>query len=124
MVESRRPSFAGDGKELDVETWLFKVRTHFAAYPASEERQLAKAVNALDGPAAKWWRLETAEGTRTVSFAQLQQRITETFKPINAEQHAKDRIAAMRQTTSARADADSFRSAVLDIPTMGDEWKL
>lgn len=124
VMEPKPPAFSGDGKGLDVETWLFKLSNHFAAYPAAEERQLAKAATALEGAAGRWWRLETSNGETQFSWQEFKTKILEGFKPVNAEQRAKDSIASMRQTGSAKAYADRFRSAILDIPAMTEAWKL
>lgn len=82
------------------------------------------AARALDGTASRWWRLETNNGQHQFSMEEFKAKNLECFKPVNAEQRARDKIASMRQTGSAKVYADRFRSAILDIPKMSEAWQL
>jgi hypothetical protein len=50
--------------------------------------------------------------------------LLQDFKPVNAVQRAKDRVATLRQTRSASEYCDNFRKAVLEVPEMSEAWKL
>ena len=113
---------------IDVETWLFQVRNYLAASRKPESTWVAYASALLRGPAATWWRVTTLDGDLQRSdpwpWSTFSTALKNNFKPINSVQHAKDRVATLRQRRSATEYCNEFRLLTLDIPGMDEEWKL
>ena len=86
---------------IDVDTWLFQVRNYLAASRKPESTWVDYATALLRGPAATWWRVKTNDGElqqfHACTWSSFATELKQTFKPINSVQHAKDRIAALRQ---------------------------
>ena len=111
---------------IDVETWLFQVHNYLVASRKPEAAWVPYASALLRGPAATWWRVRTHDGELQLDYPWqvFSSAIKQTFKPINSVQHAKDRIATLRQKRSAAEYCNEFRLLTLDIPHMNEEWKL
>lgn len=111
----------------DVELWLFSLDEYLeACNVTNDDQKIREAATFLRGPALTWWRTvkQGPPESRVVTWDAFKQNIRLAFKPINSIKVARDRLAALRQTTSVRAYATAFRNVTLDIPSMTDEEKL
>ena len=117
-------SRAQDAKAMDVETWVFQFERYVSACNMGLEKYVDYAACLLRGPAAIWWRVRSQNGNLHVTWEQFKAMVIQDFKPVNAAQRARDRVATLRQTRSATEYCNEFRMAVLEIPDMSESWKL
>ena len=110
---------------VDVDTWVFQVKNYLVATHKPESTWTTYASALLRGPAATWWRVRSRNGAiLDYPWEIFSEALKADFKRINAVQHAKDRIATLRQKRSATEYCNEFRLLTLDVPDMDEEWKL
>jgi hypothetical protein len=123
---SKPPSFGGDRGE-SVDTWIKQVERYFRLSDIPEEDQVEWGASFLTKNAASWFevenqRAETAGNNLTwITFARA---IRKRFKPVNAEENARERLGRLKQTGSVTAYAHAFRILMQDLPDMHENDAL
>lgn len=114
--------FAGSTKDkAALEDWLFKIQTQFAALPAQPDdgHKINFVASYFTGTALKWWRLHAAEHTQPgATYQAFTDALTTAFAAPNAQQKARERMDALRQTTSVAQYTVRFRELLLEVPDM------
>ena len=120
------PPFSG---KTSIGSWIFQVENFLNGHPGTSDKQgITYASALLEGEAATWWQAQSLDRTgfkelRT-NWARFKQAITDYFTPVNSRKQARDRLAALRQTTSVRAYATEFRKVILEIGNVSEDEKL
>ena len=128
-IKPNKPETFDGGLETSVETWLFSLENFNVFYEMNDSTLIYYATSLLVGNAMNWWRLRRIaeeEGTLGIIEAWhiFKEELIAQFKPINAEKTARDKLAVLKQSTSVRDYANSFRKIMLDIPNYGESNKL
>lgn len=115
---------AGYDGTTDVSAWLFSLELAFEGSETPASRHVAIASSLLQGDAAIWFRARAASRTaagqnHTGTWNDFVSDIRLQFTPVNAQQAARDRLAALQQTSSVRQYINQFRSIGLQIADMG-----
>jgi len=107
-----------------VADWLFACKQYFAAmnYPASHWALAAATM--LTGPALRWWRLTVM--TKGIDPLQTSWEVfvcllEEQYVPKNEGLLARDRLAALCQTSTMEVYVDQFLQCLLCINPQLDE---
>src|SRR5690606_8794196 len=74
--------------------------------------------------ASLWWRNLGTEITDKITWDEFEKQVIAQFSPINAVSNARDKLAALEQTTSVHKYIADFNSLTLQIPNMTDEEKI
>ena len=124
LVKPVPPSaFSGDVKE-DVELWLWQVDHWLTAARLSLPiEKITLATGLLRNAALAWWRTREKQPDFPTTWEALQDELRRNFQPINPAETARDKLAALRQRTSALAYATEFRNIAMSIPTITDYEK-
>ena len=114
--------FAGSSKDKgNLEDWLFKLQTQFAAMPGqpTDLQKINYVASYLTGTALKWWRLSAAVHTQPgATYLAFTQALSTAFAAPNAQQKAREKLDALRQSTSVAAYSAKFRDLLLEVPNM------
>lgn len=124
-----KPSpFSGSPRDKrNLEDWLFSLETHFATLPTPppDAQKINFVASHLKDTALKWWRLHSpthrAPGATYQVFVDA---LRAAFGTHNALLKARDRLDALRQTTSVSAYNNKFRELLLEIPNMQPQEQL
>lgn len=117
-------AFYGNSLKEDVELWLYQVDHWLRAGRIQlEMEKIILATGLLRGAALSWWRSVELALNPPITWADFRARMKEAFQPINPVESARDRLARLRQTTSANAYAALFRNITLEIPGITDDEK-
>ena len=109
-----------DGRS-DPETWLFSIKLYFAAVNiTSDATKISFSDALLRGDALIWRRSLT---NIVESWDEWQTLLVTAFQSINPVESARDRLAALRQTSAVRTYASTFRTVALLIPGITDDEK-
>lgn len=107
-----------------VDSWLFGVDTYFLSFPtATDAQRIAYAASLLQKGANKWWRTTAAQWTDPThprTWAEFKAAFLKAFSLPNKEERARDRLAALNQTSSVADYATQFRELLLELPAMDD----
>jgi chemotaxis protein histidine kinase CheA len=123
LLKPPKPSpFAGSTKDKEnLEDWLFALDTYFGALPAppNDLQKINFVASFFAGTARKWWRINAPTYTAPgATYAQFTAAFRTAFSPHNMEQKARDKMDALRQTTSVTAYTNRFRELMLEVPNM------
>lgn len=117
-------TFYGNSLKEDVELWLYQVDHWLRAGRVQlEMEKIILATGLLRGAALSWWRSVELAPNPPITWEDFRGRLKEAFQPINPVETARDRLARLRQTTSANAYATIFRNVTLEIPGITDDEK-
>lgn len=120
---SKPPPFTGDRRNstYSVAIFLATVATYFTICELNPDQWVFMCGSFyLASSAATYWRnrvLRRLEGDYG-TWEEFSQDMTTLFGDINGVKHAREKIAALRQTGSVHAYNDSFRRLAVDITDM------
>jgi hypothetical protein len=119
------PEFSGKTGEK-VEEWLFSIGLCFKALHVPETDRITLAAAVLRGSALTWWRSVAGapNSTPPTVWEEFGKAITRAFGTVNPVRSARDKLAALRQTTSVSSYANTFRNLALEIPDFHESEKL
>jgi hypothetical protein len=114
-------TFSGRRDGPEVDRWLFQLKQYFEFTKMKDKEQVPYAALLLRDNAATWWqvRIQSAEQRLAApikDWDDFAQALKAQFKPANATERARDRLANAKQTSSIRAYNDLIRSLALEIP--------
>jgi hypothetical protein len=121
------PFTGSPADKRNFEDWLFSLESQIAASPVMppDDQQIRFVASYLKGTALKWWRLHAATHTAPgATYHAFVTALRAAFAPHNALQRARDRLDALKQTTSVTAYNNRFREILLEIPNMQPEEQL
>ena len=127
---SRHPS-AFSGKKDDRNSaivFIFKSEVYHGSINTPADRQVSTTGQYLEGSAGTWFQQRTkvrqekglsAYGT----WQEFRQNFLDQYMPTNSEQRARDRLAALKQTTSVRAYVTAFNTECLFVTDLSGAEK-
>lgn len=106
-----------------IENWVASVERYLklSQYKNNPGVWHTFAASLFSDNAAIWWRKQEEDGVVIDSWQQFVHKLMDEFKPRNAKQAARDRLAALRQTTTIEAYLNEFRDIWLELPSMTEE---
>ena len=121
--------FEGRRDGANVERWLFQVQQYFEFYGTKDTERIRYAALLLRGTAAIWWQTRTDavqqnHATEIRTWKQFCTAVTDQFRPVNAVNRARDRLANLRQTGAVKGYIELFRNIALEIPDLSEAEKL
>lgn len=112
--------FHGKARE-DPYDWFFELDCFFdvATDLDSERSRVSFTVSLLRGDALKWWRQAKASGVPDdLGYVGFKTLLCARFRTTDPVRDARDQLAALKQTHSARAYSSIFRTTALSIPDL------
>lgn len=122
--------YTGDDGRVSIDTWLFKLERFFKlTETTSDIKRVDYAAALLRGRAALWYRLQclraaSVDDTPYHTWDEFTHAVKEQFATVNHEKRARDRLAALRQTTSVRRYLMEFSGLCLEISDMSSAEKM
>lgn len=107
-----------------AESWLRSVQRYADVTGMDEVDRVQYAINLFRGEADTWWRTREIVGHHASTWNEFCKLVLDEFRPRNAYQTARDRLAALKQTGSVEEYVNDFRNIWLEIPTMTDDEAL
>lgn len=110
-------TYKGSSSEAaNCRIWLAQVDAWLALYPHLDDRmRLRVVICLLRGAALQWWINMRPQPETYGDFSQV---FLAYYQPVSAQMTARDKIAALRQTTSVRVYTDAFKEQLTNIPDM------
>ncbi len=110
-------------------TWLFIVKTYFAAANVSTSDRVPLATSLLRGDATLWWqcrvRLVSEGGLLCITtWDDFHTAFLEQFAPVGNVRQARDSLSTLSQKTSVAKYATEFRMLTLQIPNIAAKEQL
>ena len=115
--------------KTSIGSWIFQVENFLNGHPGISDKQgITYASALLEGEAATWWQAQSLDRTTFKelrnNWSRFKEAITDYFTPVNSKKQARDRLAALRQTSSVRTYATEFRKVILEIGNISEDEKL
>ena len=107
-----------------AESWLRSVQRYADVTGMDEVDRVQYAINLFRGDADTWWRTREIVGHDASTWIDFCKLVLDEFRPRNAKQTARDRLAALTQTGTVEEYVNDFRNLWLEIPTMTDDEAL
>ena len=107
-----------------AESWLRSVQRYADVTGMDEVDRVQYAINLLRGDADTWWRTREIIGHDASTWNEFCKLVLSEFRPRNAKQTARDRLAALKQTGTVEEYVNEFRNIWLEIPMMNDDEAL
>ncbi len=123
---SKPPNYAGKRTE-SIETWIKQVERYFRLTKIPEDDQVEWAAYYLTESAASWFEVEQSRAEtkgEPLTWDTLTTRLRKRFKPINADDNARERLSRLKQTGSVAAYSHTFRLIMQDLPDMHEKDAL
>ena len=118
LKPEKPPKFNGNGTDPkpDVKTWCFMIDNWLETASVEEHLKVGLASSLLEGRAAIWWyhRKSATEFTDD-TYDSFKEAIKRNFRRPNEDQHARDRLAKIRQNGSAASYASDMRSLLTEL---------
>ena len=120
MKPDKPSSFSGDRNE-SIETWIFQMEWYARLTKIHANHQVKFATSFLKKNATSWWMVkykwqETAGNE--LDWDNFTKKLWSRFKPVNAEENARDWLGKLKQTGSVAAYSHMFRIITQDLPDM------
>jgi retrotransposon gag protein len=123
---NKPPSFAGKRNE-SIETWIKQVERYFRLTHIHPDDQVEWAAYYLTEGAASWFEVENHRAETIgvpLSWDTLAMGLRKRFKPINADDNARERLNRLKQTGSVATYSHAFRLLMQDLPDMHEKDAL
>jgi hypothetical protein len=123
---NKPPPFAGKRNE-SIETWIKQVERYFRLTHIHANDQVEWAAYYLTEGAASWFEVENARAetvSHPLTWTSLTAGLRKRFKPINADDNARERLSRLKQTGSVAAYSHAFRLIMQDLPDMHEKDAL
>jgi hypothetical protein len=123
------PLFFGGKDAEQLDSWLFSMCEYFELIGLKDDEQRIRLAGTyLRSSATTWYRTARGdavpESERVKTWDQFVKEIRSNFCPLNMTKIARDRLVHLHQTDTLREYVRSFRTLVLDIPSMAEDEKL
>lgn len=108
-----------DGMKPRVSDWAFQVRTYFSLVTdITEDSKVSYIISLLRDTALSWYRIESNRNgvARPATAESFLDTIKEKFEIVAPQEHARNRLAKLKQTGSVYKYTRDFQSIVLLIP--------
>uniref|UniRef100_A0A5K0WI92 Ty3 transposon capsid-like protein domain-containing protein n=1 Tax=Nymphaea colorata TaxID=210225 RepID=A0A5K0WI92_9MAGN len=129
-VDVQRPMKYSDSRDARaIDNFLFQVDYYMNLQNVVEEDLKIKTVAMLlEGDAMAWWRrkmLDIENGDCTIrTFDDFRKQLKGYFMPVDAERHAYQLVANLKQTGALRDYIRAYQKVMLDVPMMPEKDKL
>ena len=122
QVRIKEPNtYDGTRDALLIDGWIRSVERYTEFYGWSTEKSCLFATTLLRDRADAWYRtLEVANDTPT-SWLEFKRLLIDFFRPDNSVRIARDKLAALKQTSNLVDYINAFMDIKLAIPGMTDE---
>ena len=120
--------FSGESlRATTLDDWIFGMELYFGITSVPADKQVLYAATLLTGHARLWYRLQAVRSSGPVPFSSWSDFVTalkQQCTPVNQHRRARDRLAAMHQTTSVRKYSSEFMAVCLEVPDLSDAEQL
>jgi Ty3 transposon capsid-like protein/Zinc knuckle len=132
-VDTRNlPTFTGTIGKSNVDKFIDGLERTFKAFDLKDDRRkVYYAVNQLRETASNWWfSLRIQRGTAadiweaTLTWTDFKELLQKQFKPTDFGQQLRDRLVALRQTTSVDSYTNTFQDIVSQLPSMSEDDRI
>jgi hypothetical protein len=114
-------TYKGDRTAGAVDSWVRTMGRYLEFSTLDPGSQwVSYAVMKLRGDAEEWWETRRLQSDETISWEKFRDLITREFRPVGAEDAARDRLADLRQTGSVEEYVAQFRRLRIQLPLMQD----
>ncbi|KAJ9534015.1 hypothetical protein QJQ45_027117 [Haematococcus lacustris] len=108
-------------RTTDVAAWLFAVDLFFTISELTDAQRIVYVATLLSGHALLWYRSSVSSFTSWTCFVAAFER---QFAPVNRLRHARDRLAALTQTSSVRRYLGEFTALCLEVTGLSPAEQL
>ncbi|KAJ9516250.1 hypothetical protein QJQ45_001134 [Haematococcus lacustris] len=108
-------------RTTDVAAWLFAVDLFFTISELTDAQRIVYVATLLSGHALLWYRSSVSSFTSWTCFVAAFER---QFAPVNRLRHARDRLAALTQTSSVRRYLGEFTALCLEVTDLSPAEQL
>ena len=117
-------TYHGDRSPGAVESWVRTMERYLELTSLDDHEWVPYAVMKLRDEAEEWWQQRSFLGPIVAEWIEFRKFIIEEFRPLNATQQARDKLAVLHQTGTVIDYVAQFRGVRIQIPTMTDEEAL
>jgi len=115
------------GKKQDPNDWFFELDCFFqvATDLSDPFAKVTFAATRLRGDALKWWRqLKTSGAAEGIDYEAFKKQLCERFLTSDPVGDARDQLAELKQTKSAKSYSSIFRSVALNVTDLSGAESL
>ncbi|KAF3785235.1 hypothetical protein EJ110_NYTH28425 [Nymphaea thermarum] len=129
-VDVQHPvKYSGSWDAKAIDNFLFQVDYYLHLHNVVEEDlKIKTATMLLEGDVVAWWRrkmLDIENGDFTIStFDDFRKQLKGYFMPVDAERHAYQLVANLKQIGALRDYIRAYQKVMLDMPMMPEKDKL
>jgi len=123
---NKPPTYSGKRNE-SIETWIKQVERYFRLTQIPDDDQVEWAAYYLTDGAASWFEVENERAETSgysLSWNKFTDQLRRRFKPINADDNARERLSRLKQTGSVATYSHTFRLIMQDLPDMHEKDAL
>ncbi|KAJ9519236.1 hypothetical protein QJQ45_017895, partial [Haematococcus lacustris] len=120
-VMQHQSRFIYTARTTDVAAWLFAVDLFFTISELTDAQRIVYVATLLSGHALLWYRSSVSSFTSRTCFVAAFER---QFAPVNRLRHARDRLAALTQTSSVRRYLGEFTALCLEVTDLSPAEQL
>ncbi|KAJ9525206.1 hypothetical protein QJQ45_020746, partial [Haematococcus lacustris] len=121
MPRANPPATFSGSRTTDVAAWLFAVDLFFTISELTDAQRIVYVATLLSGHALLWYRSSVGSFTSWTCFVAAFER---QFAPVNRLRHARDRLAALTQTSSVRRYLGEFTALCLEVTDLSPAEQL
>ncbi|KAJ9532845.1 hypothetical protein QJQ45_010962 [Haematococcus lacustris] len=121
MPRANPPATFSGSRTTDVAAWLFAVDLFFTIAELTDAQRIVYVATLLSGHALLWYRSSVSSFTSWTCFVAAFER---QFAPVNRLRHARDRLAALTQTSSVRRYLGEFTALCLEVTDLSPAEQL
>jgi hypothetical protein len=118
-------SYDGSQTPGAVENFLFDCEQYFVAKGIPSDKQVFFASALLEGSAKTWWRFlcqrPGLELDTLFVWQTFHDQFLDRFRAVNANRHARDQLANLKQEGSVRTYAQKMQELAVQIPSVQDD---
>ncbi|KAJ9509550.1 hypothetical protein QJQ45_001994 [Haematococcus lacustris] len=120
-MPKQQQDWATASRTTDVAAWLFAVDLFFTISELTDAQRIVYVATLLSGHALLWYRSSVSSFTSWTCFVAAFER---QFAPVNRLRHARDRLAALTQTSSVRRYLGEFTALCLEVTDLSPAEQL
>lgn len=117
-------TYQGDRSPGAVESWIRTMERYLELSTLEEHEWVPFAIMKLRDEAEEWWEQRSFHGSAVTEWADFRKHIIVEFRPLNATQQARGKLAVLHQTGTVTDYVAQFRGVRIQIPSMTDEEAL
>lgn len=117
-------TYHGDRSPGAIESWIRTMERYLQLTSLDDHEWVPFAVMKLRDEAEEWWQQRSYRGSAISEWHDFRKEIITEFRPLNATQQARDKLAVLHQTGTVIDYVAQFRGVRIQIPTMTDEEAL